>query len=69
MIKLSKLSINVLWEMIYFQIVWRFVNSVYSLKKTEHEDLNAMHLSGLILKELVLLLNSKKGEHEDVDVN
>ena len=69
MIKLSKLSINVLWKMIYFQIAWRFVNNVYSLKKMEREALNAMDLNELILKELELLLNLKKDEQEDVDVN
>ena len=69
LIKLSKLSINVLWEMIYFQIAWRFVSNVYFLKKTEHEVLNVMDPNGSILRELELLLNLKKDEQEDVDVN
>ena len=69
LIKLSKLSINVLWEMIYFQIVWRFVNNVYSLKKMAFEARNVMDLNELIQKEHLLLLNLKKDEQEDVDVN
>lgn len=69
LIKLSKLSINVLWEMIYFQIAWRFVNNVYFLKKMEHEVLNVTDPNGSILRELELLLNLKKDEQEDADVN
>ena len=55
--------------MIYFQIVWRFVNNVYSLKKMVFEDLSVMDLNELIQKEHLLLLNLKKDEQEDVDVN